>query len=217
MALAFEGEIAQPFGPGGPRFTYGTAVPAGTFPAQQGDVVFNTGMAAGQPMMWVCTVAGAPGTWVPVVQLFTSGVPHFYSGTAAPASGTYVTGDIQYNSNPANGQPFAWVCVSGGTPGTWSVVVDTPQDLFTATLTTGQIPNGHRGVLLSALTTGTLPAAGGVTSGFHMFIVNSSAAAQTLTVASTDNIDGGTTAITLAAKAKLQMMSDGVTNWWKTA
>jgi hypothetical protein len=42
-------------------------------------------------------------------------------GTAAPATGTYLQGDIVWNSAPSNaaGQPIGWVCVVGGTPGTW--------------------------------------------------------------------------------------------------
>jgi hypothetical protein len=42
-------------------------------------------------------------------------------GTAAPTTDTYEQGDIFYNSAPSNaaGQPIGWVCVVGGTPGTW--------------------------------------------------------------------------------------------------
>jgi len=42
-----------------------------------------------------------------------------YYGTAAPASGTWVAGQIVYNSAPAAGGVPGWVCVTGGTPGTW--------------------------------------------------------------------------------------------------
>ena len=40
-------------------------------------------------------------------------------GTAAPVSGTWVQGDIVYNSTPTAGGVIGWVCVTGGTPGTW--------------------------------------------------------------------------------------------------
>jgi hypothetical protein len=42
-------------------------------------------------------------------------------GTAPPTTDTYEQGDIFYNSAPSNaaGQPIGWVCVVGGTPGTW--------------------------------------------------------------------------------------------------
>lgn len=41
------------------------------------------------------------------------------TGTAAPASGTYVQGDIVYNETPASAGFIGWVCTVGGTPGTW--------------------------------------------------------------------------------------------------
>lgn len=48
----------------GPRsITFAAAAPAAGTHAQ-GDVVFNTGAAVGQPKGWHCTVAGTPGTWV---------------------------------------------------------------------------------------------------------------------------------------------------------
>ncbi len=40
-------------------------------------------------------------------------------GTAAPTTGTYAQGDIFYNTAPTAGGKIGWVCVSGGTPGTW--------------------------------------------------------------------------------------------------
>lgn len=40
-------------------------------------------------------------------------------GTAAPTTDTYEQGDIVYNSSPSAGGFIGWVCVVGGTPGTW--------------------------------------------------------------------------------------------------
>ena len=39
--------------------------------------------------------------------------------TGAPASGTYVIGDISWERAPAGGGPIGYVCTVGGTPGTW--------------------------------------------------------------------------------------------------
>lgn len=39
--------------------------------------------------------------------------------TSAPTGGTSLQSDIVWNSNPTAGSPIGWVCVSGGTPGTW--------------------------------------------------------------------------------------------------
>jgi hypothetical protein len=40
-------------------------------------------------------------------------------GTVAPTTGTWVVGDIVYNSAPAAGGFIGWVCTTAGTPGTW--------------------------------------------------------------------------------------------------
>lgn len=40
-------------------------------------------------------------------------------GTDAPTSGTYNQGDIVWNISPSAGGYIGWVCVVGGTPGTW--------------------------------------------------------------------------------------------------
>lgn len=40
-------------------------------------------------------------------------------GTAAPTTLTWAQGDIVYNSAPSAGGFIGWVCVVGGTPGTW--------------------------------------------------------------------------------------------------
>lgn len=39
--------------------------------------------------------------------------------TAAPTTGTWVTGDRAINITPFVGQPKSWVCTFGATPGTW--------------------------------------------------------------------------------------------------
>ena len=44
---------------------------------------------------------------------------HWSYGTAAPTSGTWDRGDIVWNSVPSASGRTGWVCVAGGTPGTW--------------------------------------------------------------------------------------------------
>lgn len=48
--------------------------------------------------------------------------------TAAPTSGTWQHGDLVINETPGAGVPFGWVCVSGGTPGTWRELADVDMD-----------------------------------------------------------------------------------------
>jgi hypothetical protein len=47
-------------------------------------------------------------------------------GTAAPSSGTWVAGDICWNTAVASGQPEGWRCTTGGTSGTWSAMANHP-------------------------------------------------------------------------------------------
>lgn len=42
-----------------------------------------------------------------------------YRATAVPTTGTWIAGDIVYNSAPSVGSPIAWSCTVSGTPGTW--------------------------------------------------------------------------------------------------
>jgi len=45
-------------------------------------------------------------------------------GAAAPGAGTWVQGDICWNTAPAAGGPPGWVCTTGGTPGTWKAMAN---------------------------------------------------------------------------------------------
>jgi hypothetical protein len=45
-------------------------------------------------------------------------------GTAAPTNGAFVQGDMVLNSAPAAGGPMGWMCVSGGSPGTWKAMAN---------------------------------------------------------------------------------------------
>jgi len=43
----------------------------------------------------------------------------FSSGSKAPTEGRWDTGSIVWNDKPELNQPIGWVCVKGGTPGSW--------------------------------------------------------------------------------------------------
>lgn len=63
----------------------GTSAPAsGQF--QLGDFVYNENAAAGRPLGWICTAAGTPGTWRPIVPINDDTV------TTISAAGTTVWG-----------------------------------------------------------------------------------------------------------------------------
>lgn len=50
---------------------------------------------------------------------FQSGIRGAGSRAAPPSSGAHVQGEIVFNADPIAGGFLGWVCVSGGTPGTW--------------------------------------------------------------------------------------------------
>jgi hypothetical protein len=45
-------------------------------------------------------------------------------GTAAPVAGTWARGSRVWNTTPSAGGPPGWVCVTGGTPGTWKAMAN---------------------------------------------------------------------------------------------
>jgi hypothetical protein len=51
-------------GAGNGRTFYAPSAPVHAYPYLIGDRVINTAPTVGQPIAWVCTVAGTPGTWV---------------------------------------------------------------------------------------------------------------------------------------------------------
>lgn len=53
------------------------------------------------------------------VRTDTRGGKTYIFDTAAPTSGTWVQGDTVTNTSPTAGGFIGWVCVTGGTPGTW--------------------------------------------------------------------------------------------------
>jgi lysophospholipase L1-like esterase len=101
-----------------PRVEYGTTVPSGAATNWNvGDRVINTAPVESGPPGWVCTVAGAPGTWVAEADLGTD--RRIFSGTAAPTTGTWSAGDVVFTTAPAAGYVIGWACITGGSPGTW--------------------------------------------------------------------------------------------------
>lgn len=56
----------------------------------------------------------------------TSGISHFNTSligvgthSAAPSTGTHVAGEIVFNADPVASGFMGWICVAGGSPGTW--------------------------------------------------------------------------------------------------
>jgi hypothetical protein len=65
-----------------------------------------------------------------------------YRGSTAPAAGTYAVGDIVRSPTPSLSTGVGWICVSGGTPGTWLPLY--PELRTTQAPTTGTYQLGDR-------------------------------------------------------------------------
>lgn len=145
-------------------------------------------------------------------------------GTAAPTDTTqsWALGDIVLNSAPtAIGQPYGWVCIAAGYPGTWAVIqLEYLAPVATSTITTGQLPNGNRVLLLNpgSAVSMTLPSSAAHAAGALMTIKNISANTVTLVAATGQNYEGAIN-ITLAQNAIANIVRDttGTTQWWKAA
>jgi hypothetical protein len=61
------------------------------------------------------------GQWNSFISTIPSSYKRISNGnlSAAPTTGTWVVGDIVYNSTPAASGNIGWVCTTAGTPGTW--------------------------------------------------------------------------------------------------
>jgi len=146
--------------------------------------------------------------------------PRWYSGTAIPTAGTYNAGDVMYNATPGLGSPLAWMCWSGGTPGSWSAVFANNGATLTTTATSGTLTNGLRLILLNPASTGTysLPESSANFPGFVMTIKNLASGSVTLTPLAADNYEAtGIAAITLAQNGVINLTSVGTTFWYKAS
>jgi hypothetical protein len=89
------------------------------------DLVWTYARGIGNSSLWSFRLLGE-GTTCPVGKRrieFTNGFGFaslkVFPGTAAPTSGAYVRGDRIINTAPAAGGNMGWICVAGGSPGTW--------------------------------------------------------------------------------------------------
>lgn len=76
-------------------------------------------VANGFPREVATRMGGAAGIGFRKGYFLGSNMKFIGTGTAIPAAGTYVVGDIIYNEAPASAGFIGWVCTGPGTPGTW--------------------------------------------------------------------------------------------------
>lgn len=119
------------------------------------------------------------GYWRPQI----SGANVLYAATAAPSSGTYARGDVVLKTNPAAGGVLGWVCVTGGTPGTWAPLS------YSTGYTGGTIANGGTASIDAAAYT------------LHVFTATDTAGATMTVDAPTNPVNGELLTVVIVAGA----------------
>lgn len=116
-------------------------------------------------------------------------------GTAAPTSGQWNAGDFVINSAPSTSNtPYGWLCVTGGTSGTW-VAVQPIKDLTSVTALTAAGAATAASNIITADTTSagfnvTLAAPTAATPGNLISVVNTAANTVTLVAGTGTSIVG---------------------------
>lgn len=133
-----------------------------------GDTIDMCGISAqrGEHLFWDSEAginSNGGGIWS---QNFKIGGKRHGFGTAAPASGTWVVGDIVYNTAPTTGSAIGWRCTTAGTPGTWEAMqygaigtantwagiqtMSLPPVMSGASITAGTVPDTALGTISTA-------------------------------------------------------------------
>lgn len=112
--------------------------------------------------------------------------------------------------------PIGWICTQNGTPGTWEPINQSPTAVTTTTQTAGTLSPLYRLTVLNPATTGTysLPEANSVVAGGIISFKSIASGSITLTPLTTDQLDGGVTAITLAQYTTSNLIANG-TAWYR--
>ena len=75
-------------------------------------------------------VVGQAGVWTPFPENAVQPM-----AVEVPQTGTYTKGKVIFNATPSSGVPLGWVCITGGTPGTWLPIANVgPETAVTAAL-----------------------------------------------------------------------------------
>lgn len=140
----------------------------------------------------------------------------YAGGTALgpPSSGTFTTGDFVIGIGG-----YVWICLTGGTPGTWTLAGIARSTFSNATYTvlSTDVYVAQTGTL-SASRAVTLPAASSVPAGWRVIIQDESGSATSvntivITRAGTDTINGATTETIGFAYGSRMLVSDGTSKW----
>ncbi len=127
------------------------------------------------------------------------------------AGQTFNPGDLAVNIAPVIGQPWAWVCLVGGTSPTWSAVGMVGGNTVRISNTPATITTADRTVNITAAGAATIPAATNWPSGGQLSLIDSSGGNVTVTpVAGTIN---GAAALTMTTNTAVSLVATGTNNW----
>lgn len=106
-----------------------TTISVSSLASGEQTIIYAMGFAPADATTITCTVnlasaggdfdVGHPCLYVGAQQWYSASGDQDWKNTAAPTTGTWVTGDRVFDSTPASGTPIGWGCSAGGAPGTW--------------------------------------------------------------------------------------------------
>lgn len=161
---------------------------------------------------------------VPAGKLSLNGTTQSYGVyyTGAPTAGTWTRGSIAWNATPSGGGVLGWVCVVGGTPGTWQAFgqIIAQSATAVATVTGGNV--GTSGLTVSrvsptAAVTGVILEAG-TYAGQEVWVINEAASANSVTFASTgSNVADGSSDVISGGTARKFVWNSATSLWYKAS
>jgi hypothetical protein len=113
--------------------------------------------------------------------------------------------------------PIGWICTQNGFPGVWEPINQSPTAVLTTTQTVGTLSPLYRLTVLNPASASTysLPEANSVVAGGILSFKSIASGSITLTPLTTDQLDGGVAAVTLAQYSTSNLIAGGSTNWYR--
>lgn len=141
------------------------------------------------------------------------GIRQAMADTAVPTSGTFNQFDMVENSSPSVGNPASWVCVTGGSPGTWKSNGFLPN--LTAVTAAGTLSTTSGIAYVSGAGFNTTLAVPSGVDGVTINVVNGASGSTTITpTTGTAILPGSPAAVTLTTNTSATFKAYG-TNWYK--
>lgn len=218
------------------QVSYGTQSPASAGDTnywQTGDIVYNntqkavintTGTATISTNSVVLAATAASLGVVSGMKIIGAGIPAETIVVSVTASTATISANVTValSTTPISFLvnavvPVGWICTQNGYPGTWEPINQAPTAVMTTTQTVGTLSPLYRLTVLNPASTGTysLPEASSVVAGGILTFKNIASGSITLTPLTTDQLDGGVTAVTLATQYTASNLIANGTQWYR--